>query len=307
MSTDTLIRTGEAPFPLTGIDKPCNTWYTVCGDLKSGKTPLIVLHGGPGIAHNYLLPLFDLYTSHAIPVVLYDQIGTGLSTHFPEKMGDGEFWVEELFIAQLNGLIGHLEIREFDILGHSWGGMLGARFATSRPFGLRRLVLADAPASAQLWCAAEDTLRATLPQDVQYVQTKGDTEGTTESPEYKAAYSVYFERFVCTIVPLPDDIVKAFEAISEDPTVLFTMWSNLDFGSNGTLQGWSVIDDLHKVTAPTLVVHGRWDVAQDSVVEPFFKYIPRVRWYTFGESSHFPHYEERERYMQIVGRFLADD
>ncbi|KDQ17246.1 hypothetical protein BOTBODRAFT_30062 [Botryobasidium botryosum FD-172 SS1] len=251
MSTDTLIRSGEAPFPIAGIDKACKTWYTVCGDLKNGKTPLIGLHGGPGAGHSDLLPLFDLYTSHGIPVVLYDQIGTGLSTHLREKMGDGEFWVEQLFFDQLNSLMDHL--------------------------------------------------------DIQDALTKGIAEGTTKSPEFEAAFSVFFERFMCQIVPVPEDIAKSFETLYGDPTVLHTMWGNLPFGCNGTLKGYSVIDDLHRITAPTLIVHGRWEPAQESAVEPFFKYIPRVRWHTFEKSSHFPHHEEREKYMQVVGGFLLDN
>lgn len=49
-------------------------------------------------------------------------------------MGDTAFWTEALFIAQLENLLGHLSIQDdFDLLGHSRGRMLGARFATTHP------------------------------------------------------------------------------------------------------------------------------------------------------------------------------
>ena len=55
-------------------------------------------------------------------------------------------------------------------------------------------------------------------------------------------------------------------------------------------------------------MNGRYDEAQDSVVEPFFKEIPsKVKWFTFAESSHMPQYEERALYMQRVGDFLTAD
>ncbi len=158
---------GTVEFNVDGIDTPCKTWYKVFGDLKS-RRPLVALHGGPGVTHNYLLSLADLVGTHAIPVVLYDQLGNGNSTHLQDKMGDTSFWTEKLFIAQLEGLLDHLGNRDdFDLLGHSWGGMLGARFATTHPPGLKSLILSDSPASMELWVEAANKLRAQLPQDVQ--------------------------------------------------------------------------------------------------------------------------------------------
>ncbi len=160
---------GFIEFKVNGVDTPCKTWYKVFGHLKpKSRRPLVVLHGGPGIPHNYLLSLADLTDTYDIPVVLYDQLGNGKSTHLRDKMGNTSFWTEKLFIAQLEGLLNHLGIRHnFDLLGHSWGGMLGARYATSHPPGLKNLVLSSAPASMELWMEAANKLRAQLPQDVQ--------------------------------------------------------------------------------------------------------------------------------------------
>ena len=160
---------GEVPFNVPGVDKACSTWYKVYGDIKSTtRVPLVVLHGGPGVTHRYLLSLTDLVQTHQIPVVLYDQIGCGRSTHLPEKNGDESFWTEQLFMDELHNLLNHLGIHgQYDVLGHSWGGMLGARFATTHPKGLRRLVIADSPASMKLWVEAANILRLDLPKDVQ--------------------------------------------------------------------------------------------------------------------------------------------
>ncbi|MCF4982161.1 alpha/beta hydrolase, partial [Pseudomonas gessardii] len=56
------------------------TWYRVTGNLDSGKTPLVILHGGPGATHDYLDAFKDVAASgHA--VIHYDQLGNGQSTH----------------------------------------------------------------------------------------------------------------------------------------------------------------------------------------------------------------------------------
>lgn len=127
---------GSVPFEAPGISKPCSTYYKIIGDLSSDNAPIVMLHGGPGGGHEYLLTFAELWTHYSIPVVLYDQLGCGASTHLPETAGDGSFWNEALFIAELNNLLDHLRIRDgpgFHLYGHSWGGMLGAAFASTRP------------------------------------------------------------------------------------------------------------------------------------------------------------------------------
>ena len=73
------------------------------------------------------------------------------------------------------------------------------------------------------------------------------------------------------------------------------------------LKDWTIIDRLHKVRVPTFVINGRADIAQDFVVAPFFERIGKVKWMTFENSSHTPHFEERERYIKTVADFLKLD
>lgn len=75
----------------------------------------------------------------------------------------------------------------------------------------------------------------------------------------------------------------------------------------GPLVGWSIIDGLHKINVPTLLLNGRDDIAQDFVVQPFFDGISRVKWLTFEKSSHVPMWEEREKFMEVVEHFLELD
>src|ERR1700710_945128 len=115
------------------------TWYRVTGDLQSAKPPLVVLHGGPGCTHDYVDSLKDLAASGRA-VVHYDQLGNGRSTHLREKGAD--FWTVDLFLGELDRVLAHLGIAEsYDLLGQSWGGMLGAEHAVRQPPGLRKLVI----------------------------------------------------------------------------------------------------------------------------------------------------------------------
>ena len=277
------------------------TWYRVTGDLASKKPPLVTLHGGPGAAHNYLLRIAALADTGRA-VVHYDQIGVGRSTHLRDKGAD--FWQVPLFVDELDNLLRHLGIASYHLLGQSWGGMLGAEHAVLRPSGLRSLVISDSPASMALWLQEANKLRALLPPEVQATLLRHEAAGTTESAEYTAAVRVFYDRHVCR-VPWPPEVEATFAAIAEDPTVYHTMNGPSEFHCIGTIREWTIIDRLHGIIAPTLLISGRHDEATEAVVQPFADHIPDVRWKIFEESSHMPHVEETAAFLATVGDFIA--
>ena len=78
-----------------------------------------------------------------------------------------------------------------------------------------------------------------------------------------------------------------------------------EFDIRGPLKTWTCIPEIPKIAVPTLLLNGSQDEAQDPVIRPFFDLIPKVKWYTFANSSHMAHYEEREKYMKLVAEFLS--
>lgn len=221
---------GFAKFDIADAGKDCQTWYSVYGDLKGGVRPLVCLHGGPGLSHDYISPIKNLAASYSIPVIMYDQVGCGRSTHLQEKKGDEGFWTVDLFLSELDNLLLHLGIKDdYDLLGQSWGGMLGSEHAIRQPKGLNKLVIADSPASIALWLEAAAKLRAKLPQDVQDTLTKHEEDGTTDSEEYGKAMMVFYDRHACRIKPMPEELMRSFAYLKEDNTVYDTMLVNVNW------------------------------------------------------------------------------
>jgi L-proline amide hydrolase len=277
------------------------TWYRVVGDLTSGPTPVVICHGGPGAAHDYTEPIADL-TRFGRGCVLYDQLGCGNSTHLADAPAD--FWTVQLFKDELVDLTRHLGVADrYAVVGQSWGGMLGMEHALERPPGLRALVVADSPASIPLWVAEANRLREDLPPDVQETLTRHESEGTTDSPEYEAAVRVYYDRHLCRI-PWPDCVERSFAKMAEDPTVYHTMNGPSEFFCIGSLKTWDITDRLHEISTPTLLVSGRYDEATPHIVEQIHTRIPGAQWRLFEESSHMPHVEEPDAFLETVEAFL---
>jgi L-proline amide hydrolase len=262
----------------------------------------MVLHGGPGAGHNYCEPIAEVLAQTGRAAVLYDQIGCGNSTHLPDK--PKEFWTPELFMEELVLLTEHLGISsKYNIVGQSWGGMLGMQFAITKPKGLNALVVADSPASMEVWVSEANKLRKELPPEVEATLLKHEAAGTTEDPEYVAAVDVFYSRHLCRI-PQPPYVVASFEQLAADPTVYHTMNGPSEFHVIGSLKHWDIRPQLKEIIAPTLLVSGQYDEATPAMVKEIHGLIPGSTWELFAESSHMPHVEEPAKFKRVVSEFL---
>jgi L-proline amide hydrolase len=279
------------------------TWYRVTGDLGSPRPALVVVHGGPGSTHDYLLPLTE-FAVDGRAVVHYDQLGNGGSTHLRDR--GAEFWTVELFLAELENLVSALGIADnYVLFGQSWGGMLVTEHAAARPSGLRGLVIANSPSSYRIWRAEMARLRADLPEGVDEELRAHEEAGTTDSEGYFEAMRSFYARHVCRISPLPRPYVASLYEMHNDPTVYHVMNGPSEFHVIGSLRDFDVLDCLPRIDVPTLVISGRHDEATPAAVRPFAEGIAGARWEIFEESSHLPHLEEPERFSVVLSEFLA--
>lgn len=108
---------------------------------RVGSGPLVVvLHGGPGAHHDYLLPQYDLLATRR-SLLYYDQRGGGRS-HMPRDTPVG--WREH--IADLHALRDTLGLERLTLCGYSWGGLLAVLYLLEHPQSVERLALVS-PAS----------------------------------------------------------------------------------------------------------------------------------------------------------------
>jgi len=270
---------------------------------RSGLLPLFVLHGGPGMGHNYVRNIADLADETGRTVIHYDQLGCGNSTHLPDAPTD--FWTPALFVDEFHTVRSALGIDQYHLLGQSWGGMLGAEIAVLQPPGLASLSICNSPASMTLWMAAAAELRSQLPPETQAALDRHEEAGTVTDPEYLAATEEFYVRHVCRVVPAPQDFVDTVEQMEADPTVYHTMNGPNEFHVLGTLRGWTIIDRLDAITAPTLVIAGEFDEATPATWAPYAEKIPDARSHVFADASHCSHLEKPEEFRAVIGDFLA--
>jgi proline-specific peptidase len=205
---------GTIPF-VVGADT-FSTWYKVVGTL-SGRTkrPLVVLHGGPGLTHDYLIPLADLAVDR--PVIFYDQIGNGQSSRAADK--PQAFWTFDLMIDELVNLLGHFKIEDdFDIIGHSWGSQLLPEYILRRsPTGLKHAVFTNP------LCDEPAYLNTRMEQLKEFPQWVQDAMMKQDHPDHRKAIEEYASVHFCRVKPMPEAFTRSINYGLEDGHV----WEHL--------------------------------------------------------------------------------
>jgi len=263
-------------------------WYEIRGGRLG--TPLMVLNGGPGVSHAYLLisPVWDSLARRR-PVVLYDQRGTGKSA----PLAKGQSCTLGDQVADLDALRARLGYARMDVLGHSWGGILGMAYAARHPDRIEHLILCDS--GAPKWEDTKFLFRDVFPeittrQDaVQFAEYLGDT----------AALNADFREYQSMLACDPDR--RSF--MRDGPLPQFS--TSVNAAIIADLRQVDLNPELPKFGFPTLVLTGRFDAnVAPSVAWKIHGAVPRSEFTVFERSGHLPFYEEPAAFIERVERFL---
>jgi proline iminopeptidase len=258
---------------------------------------LLVLHGGPGAHHDYLLPqMLDLARDHEL--VLYDQRGGGQS-----KTDDRTPITWRTHVEDLDRVIGEVQLGDPTIVGYSWGGLLAMLFAIEAAAGrtthrTSRLVLIDpAPVTREFRRQFEtEFLARQSSADVASLRAELAASGLRErDPEafrqrnFELSVAGYFAD------PSASHDLTPFRVTGR---VQQSVWESLDeFDLLAPGQ-------LDSVSVPTLVVHGRQDPIPLASSEAAAHALG-ARFVVIEGAGHVPYVEQPAALFDTIRSFLA--
>ncbi len=273
-------------------------WYEIHG--TGDRTPLLVLHGGPGIPHDYLANLALLGDER--PVVFYDQLGCGKS----DRPDDPGLWTRERFARELAAVREALGLDEVVLFGHSWGTILAVDYlsglAGERPGGVRGAILAGPALSIPRWMADSRRLLLTLPPETSQTILEGERTGQTDTDAFKAATQTYYQRFVCLSDPWPPELEHAFGGMGAQ--VYMTMNGPTEFTITGPLKDVDVTGKLSALDLPLLFVCGEHDEATPESTRAYAALAPRAQVTVIPGAAHVANYDQPEAYMGALRDWL---
>lgn len=259
-------------------------------------SPSLVLHGGPGAHHDYLLPQM-LRLAERRGLLFYDQQGGGRSkTDSQEPIG----W--RTHVADLARILDEFRIDHPTLIGYSWGGLLALLYALEAVEGRtapvpRRLVLIDpAPLSSSFRAQFEEEFeRRQRGEAISQLRDALLSSGLRESDP--AAYRQrLFEIGVAGYFATP--------ARARDLTP-FRLTGRVQQSVWESLGEFDLIPRLNALTQPTLIVHGWHDpIPVESSLAAARAMTARC--VVLEASGHVPYVEQPDALFGAIEQFLQD-
>lgn len=205
------------------------------------------------------------------------------------------------FVDDLEQLRRALDLEQMNLLGHSFGGLLAMYYATAHPGAVSRLLLLDtSPAS---WALNFPYFRRAIAErqtedDRRTLATLTTPEGARHDP---AVMTRYYQTFFRAFFHDPDLSERLELGIDRDWLAKNAVTGDRIWASIGE---YDIHEELTRVSAPTLLLHGTSSVLAMAGAEAIAARIPRARLIRLSDVGHFPYVEAPQAFNAAVRAFV---
>ncbi len=264
-------------------------------EMGSGS-PIIIIHGGPGLNHSYFLPhLNSLATKYRL--IFYDQRACGNSS----GSLDSTQMSLSLFVEDIEEIRKSLKLGKIGILAHSWGGLVAMNYASKYSENLSALILSNSVSPKfgefeketnqrlKLRISAEDSiLRSEILKSAEF--KTGNLESYTKLFKLSFKPSFYYSSSLEKMqLILPGDFLAKRK-------VLFFMTKELS--------EYDFYDNLKIISCPVLVIHGSYDGMPLNLSQKIHACIPNSKLIVIKNAGHFPFIDKPKKFSAVVSQFL---
>lgn len=288
---------GVRMLPITTPEGTYRVWTKRTGN--NPTTKLLLLHGGPGATHEYLLAFDSFLPRAGVEYYYYDQLGSGWS----DRPDDPSLWTIDRFVDEVEQvrLVLGLTRDNFVLYGQSWGGLLAIEYALAHQQHLKGLVISNMMASIPAYnrYAADVLIPAQDPATIAEI-TALEAAGDTDNPRYDEL--LMGEHYVKHVLRLPveewpEPVVRSFSRINK--SIYVPLQGPSELGAAGLLSEWDRVADLHRIEVPTLVIGGAHDTMDPSHLQNgMAARMPHASYLHCPDGSHLAMYDDQETYMR---------
>jgi proline iminopeptidase len=262
---------------------------------ETGKgEPLIIVHGGPGLNHTYLLPhLKNL--SRWYTLVFYDQRACGRSAITAPDSTTLKFFVDDI-----EGIRKNLGVEKILLFGHSWGAIPITQYALDYPDRVKGIIYCNPTTLSQEYDAIIQETRSAR------VTGRDSTNRSIiiGSPDFKAGKSDAYRRLLLLSFVHSFANETNFEKLKFELPANYKQASQTLFAGLGSdLKEYNYYNSVQRFRFPTLILHGREDVLPLQASERLLESIPNSRLTIFRDSGHFIFIEEPKKFYQEMVTF----
>jgi proline iminopeptidase len=271
--------------------------------------PLVILHGGPGASHEYLLPyLIPLARTNRL--VFIDERGSGRSTRLEEPSG----YTVENMADDVEAVRRALGLGKISLLGHSYGGVLAQAYALKYQDNLSHLILASTFHSTRQLNDVFKRMMASMTPELRgrieslekaglYGHGKDFEKNRYPTPYMVAAWGEGYFPYLYRRHPDANYDPADTGGLSWD--LYREMWgSHGEFVIDGNLASVEYADRLRSLHVPTLITVGDHDESDPSIARDMQKCIPGSQLVVLPDSGHMTFVDQPALFLKSVDEFV---
>lgn len=276
---------------------------------RVGNNPrikVLLLHGGPGMTHEYWEAMDSFLPAAGVEYYYYDQLGS----FYSDQPKEPELWEIPRFVDEVEQVRVALGLGpdNFYLVGHSWGGILAIEYALAHQDRLKGLVISNMMASIPAYNEyARNVLMPAMDPAILAEIQRFEAEGRTSESRYmELLMPHHYEQHILRrpAAEWPDPVNRAFAHINND--IYVPLQGPSELGASGKLLEWDRTADLAKIQVPTLVIGAAHDTMDPAHMKWMSEQLPRGRYLHCPEGSHMAMYDDQETYMTGLIRYLED-
>jgi proline iminopeptidase len=267
--------------------------------LGSGKTKVLLLHGGPAVTHGYLEAMESFLPDAGIEMYYYDQLGCGNS----DIPADTSLWTLERYTEEVEEVRRGLGLENFVLYGQSWGGMLAIEYALRYPQHLRGLVISNMTAGIQAYLKRTAAIKSWLPSDKLARLRALEAKQDYDNPEYeRIMMEDLYPLMLCRIQPWPEPVTRSFRLMNEK--IYEQMQGKSEFLVTGNLKNWERWDRLHEIKTRALTIGAKYDEMDPDDMVKMAKMMPNATSFICPNGSHLCMWDDQQAYFRGLIPFL---
>ncbi len=301
---DDILSGGLKMIPIQTPKGSFRVWTKRVGN--NPRIKVLLLHGGPGVTHEYLEACDSYFPSAGIEYYYYDQLGS----YYSDQPDDPDLWELPRFVEEVEQVRQALNLgpSNFYLYGQSWGGMLAIEYALKYQENLKGLIISNMMASIPAYNQyAETVLMPAMDQTVLADIKAYEKAEDYENPRYmQLLFEHHYANHVLRMPPdeWPDPVNRAFKHLN--PAVYVPMQGPSELGASGKLAQWDRTGDLDKITVPTLVIGAQHDTMDPEHMKWMAGAVQHGRYLYCPNGSHMAQYDDQKTYFGGLVRFIRD-
>jgi proline iminopeptidase len=261
-------------------------------------SPILIVHGGPGLNHTYFLPHFTtLAKRHKL--IFIDQRACGKSSgHL-----DSTQMNLRLFVEDMEAVRKELKLGKVSVVAHSWGGLLGILYASRYPEHISSLVLSNSvsPKSGEYDQQASETTKSRYSRVDSLLQAEILTSEEFKSGHinaYQLLFKIVFKQ------SFKNQLYSDSLNLTLPPD--FMQKRNVLFLMSKELFSYDFYPELKKVKCPTLIIHGDYDAIPLALAQQIKRSIQHSVLLVIKDVGHFPFIEQKSIFFNAVENQIAN-